>query len=169
MVQETYLKALENWDRLEDWISSRSWLFSILRHLHVDRYRRSQKGPVLVEFSDLEKLPEPAAEDGVTATIFQGVLDQEVNRALELLPLQYREAVVLCDLNGLSYAETARVLGVPQGTVKSRVYRGRRVLKRALYQYAAARRFVSRHAAESMLSAGSSSERPLRAGMRAGA
>lgn len=143
LVQEAYLRALENWERLDDWWSARSWLVSILRHLYIDRYRRRQKRRARVVLRDLETLPEPRAVEGVTADIFNHVLDLEVDRALQLLPVEYREAVVLCDVNALSYAETARVLGVPEGTVKSRLYRGRRLLKRALYQYAVTRHFIT--------------------------
>lgn len=142
LVQETYLRALEKWDRLEDWWSARAWLMSILRHLYLDRYRRRCKRRVRVDLRNMEGLPDPRAAEGVTADVFAHVLDTEVDRALQLLPLEYREAIVLCDANGLSYAETARVVGVPEGTVKSRLYRGRQILKKALYHYATARHFI---------------------------
>lgn len=143
LVQETYLRALESWAQLDDWLTARSWLLSILRNLYIDRYRRRVKRRARVELRDLENLPEPRAADGVTAEIFDHVLDTEVDRALRILPLEFRDVVLLCDLNGLSYAETAEVLGVPLGTVKSRLYRARRILKRALYQYAVTRHFIA--------------------------
>jgi RNA polymerase sigma-70 factor (ECF subfamily) len=70
------------------------------------------------------------------------VLDEEVERALEKLPDAFREAVILCDLQGLSYAEAAQQLGVPIGTVRSRLSRGREILRRLLWDYARKRRWV---------------------------
>lgn len=148
LVQETYVRALKRWVQLDDWYTARSWLVSILRNLYLDRYRRRVKRRARIALRDLESLPEPRAADGVTAEIFDHVLDTEVDHALQILPLEFREPVLLCDLNGLSYAEAAEVLGVPLGTVKSRLYRARRILKRALYQYATTHHFIAGAATE---------------------
>src|SRR5690606_21623097 len=67
---------------------------------------------------------------------FSSFIDEEVARAVERLPPVFREVVVLSDIEGLSYAEIAEVVAVPTGTVKSRLYRGRRMLQRSLLEYA---------------------------------
>ena len=67
---------------------------------------------------------------------FGSIVDEEVLRRIEALPEEYRTAVVLSDLEGFTYQEIAEMTGVPVGTVKSRLFRGRRILRRALYDYA---------------------------------
>jgi RNA polymerase sigma-70 factor (ECF subfamily) len=134
LVQDAYVRAFERWHRLDDWWSARPWLFSILRHLFLDRYRRRRR--IRFERRELEGVAAPGGEDAVANVSWLEVLDAEVACALRSLPRAYREAIVLTDVEGLSCVEAAAALGVPEGTVKSRVHRGRRILRRALHGYA---------------------------------
>lgn len=124
LVQDALERALS---RLHLWRSNgnpRRWLFTILHNLHVDRNRGKERSPALDGLD--ESLPDPASrpEDGVTRC--------EVSLALQRLPLEQRQTVLLVGLEGLSYAETAEVLGVPIGTVMSRLARGREKLRQLL-------------------------------------
>ena len=137
LVSDTMLRAFERWRQYRLGSNIRAWLFTILYHLFVSKRRRIVA----------REVPAPADEDGWAAydavgeadpegAFFDGLLDDEVVRAVEALPSEYRAAVVLSDLQGLRYAEVAQVLGVPEGTVKSRLFRGRRILQRKLLRYA---------------------------------
>ncbi len=137
LVADTMLRALERWEQYRLGSNIRAWLFTILYHLFVSRRRRQA----------LREAPPPADDDGRSlrevvgdadpeGRFYDALLDDEVVRAVEALPDEYRTAVVLSDLHGLRYAEVAAVLGVPEGTVKSRLFRGRRILQRRLVHYA---------------------------------
>lgn len=125
LVQDTLIRAFRAVDRF-DGAHPRAWLLTILRHAHLNRVRGRK--PVLlrdggsVELT-LERVgkPEPSAEDVVVSDLFESV----VAEALAALPDKHREVVTLVDIDGLSYQEAADVLGVPRGTVMSRLHRAR--------------------------------------------
>jgi RNA polymerase sigma-70 factor (ECF subfamily) len=137
LVSETMLRALERWEQYQLGTNARAWLFTILYHVFVSRKRRI----------DARELPLPEEVDGWSAhevvgeadpegRFYDSFVDEEVTRAIESLPEDYRMAVVLSDVHGLRYAEIAEILGIPEGTVKSRLFRGRRILQRKLVDYA---------------------------------
>lgn len=128
LVQETYLRALERWEQLEDWLEARAWLAAIARNLWIDRCRRrSRRRARIVLAGDLGDSADPlehapaAGADPWTPDVFDG--------SLRLIPTVFREAVVLCGVHGLPYAEAARRLGIREGTLRSRLHRGRRLLR----------------------------------------
>src|SRR5438046_3532929 len=135
LVQETMLKAYRAWHQYERGTNAKGWLLTILRHAFINEYRRRTRHPETVDldaiepFSVLEELPDAAPQ----GTFFDRIVDDEVLRAIDELPEQFRETVVLRDVEGLSYEEIARVLEVPVGTVKSRLFLGRRMLQGKLY------------------------------------
>ena len=144
LVQETFLRAYRHWDTYTPGTSCRSWLFTICRNAFLrGEERRVRRHEVLdseldfnVEaFSSAIELDEIREADPEQA-FFDSFVDDEVTAADERLPDEFREAVILSDIEGLSYQEVADVLAVPIGTVKSRLYRGRRLLGRALRDYA---------------------------------
>lgn len=121
LVQDTLERAL---GRLHLWQSSvnpRQWLLTILHNLHLDRVRGSAQHPAL-DLLD-EALPDPATAQR------EAVTKCEVSAALQRLPLEQRQTVLLVSIEGLSYAEAASVLNVPIGTVMSRLARGRDKLR----------------------------------------
>jgi len=81
-------------------------------------------------------------DDDPQGQFFDRIVDDEVLRAIDALPEQFREAVVLSDVEGMSYEEVARILDVPIGTVKSRLFRGRRLLQAKLYEYAVSMGYI---------------------------
>jgi RNA polymerase sigma-70 factor (ECF subfamily) len=144
LTQETFLRAYRHWDTYERGTSARSWLFTIARNAFLRSRERQGRRPETLE-SELDYSVEAlgAAEEyrQIAAAdperqFFDSFVDTEITRAIESLPEEFREAVVLSDVEGLNYAEIAEVLDVPLGTVKSRLYRGRRQLERKLYEYA---------------------------------
>lgn len=144
VVQETFLRAFRSWETYERGTNCRSWLFTICRNVFLRRRDRAGARLELPESTvdaDVETLATRAAFDEVPSAdperaFFESLVDEEVTAAIDRLPEEFREAVVLSDLEGLSYGEVADVLSVPVGTVKSRLYRGRRLLQEALYDYA---------------------------------
>jgi RNA polymerase sigma-70 factor (ECF subfamily) len=148
LVQDTFLKALRhdrNGREIRD--RSRRWLLTILTNTYIDRYRRRAVRPTELPYDEAVALPlaavdrdaSPPAEDGVAALPwedqrerFRWHLSDEVLCALEGLPDVFRSAVLLADVEGLSYREAADRLRVPLGTVMSRIHRGRARMRHAL-------------------------------------
>jgi RNA polymerase sigma-70 factor (ECF subfamily) len=139
LVQETYVKALRAFHRYNPGTNCRAWLFTIMRNAFLNRIR-NDKREILDDEPGLTGLAravtDPAGIDSPEEEFFQTILHGDVDRALKGLPLVYREAVVLADLEGLTYKEIAEVLGCPPGTVMSRLSRGRQLLRHALRRFA---------------------------------
>ena len=144
LVQEAMLRAYRSWDRYTPGTNAKGWLLTILRHLFINEYRRKRRHPESVDLDTIEPfalLDEKQEEDPQTA-FFDRIVDEEVLRAVDQLPEAFREAVMLSDVEGLSYEEIAKVLEVPVGTVKSRLYRGRRLLQGKLHEYAVSMGYI---------------------------
>ena len=138
LVQETMLKAYRAWHQFERGTNAKGWLLTILRHAFINEYRRRTRHPETVDIDAIEPFSvfEELQDDDPQGTFFDRIVDDEVLRAIDLLPEQFRETVVLSDVEGMSYEEIARILEVPVGTVKSRLFRARRLLQQKLYDYA---------------------------------
>jgi RNA polymerase sigma-70 factor (ECF subfamily) len=143
LVQEAMLRAYRSWDRFTLGTNAKGWLLTILRNLFINEYRRRRRHPETVDLDTIEPFAvfENVQEDPQGA-FFDRIVDDEVLRAVDQLPEVFREAVMLSDVEGLSYEEIATVLDVPVGTVKSRLYRGRRMLQGKLYQYAVSMGYI---------------------------
>jgi RNA polymerase sigma-70 factor (ECF subfamily) len=137
LVSDTMLRAFERWEQYRLGTNIRAWLFTILYHVFVSRKRRIDAREVQPhEDSDGWSAHEAIGDADPEGTFYDSFLDDEITRAIDALPDEYRSAVVLSDVQGLRYAEIAQVLRVPEGTVKSRLFRGRRILQRKLANYA---------------------------------
>jgi RNA polymerase sigma-70 factor (ECF subfamily) len=137
LVSETAMRALEKWRQYRPGTNIRAWLFTILYHVFVSRKRRIDAREVQQpEDTEGWALFEAVGEADPEGRFYDSFLDDEITRAIRALPEEYRAAVVLSDLQGLRYAEIAEALGVPEGTVKSRLFRGRRILQKKLAGYA---------------------------------
>jgi RNA polymerase sigma-70 factor, ECF subfamily len=133
LVQETYLKALRAFDSFQRGTNAKAWLFTVLRRLHIDRFRRARVRPQpLAEeaLDDTVLAPAAAAEEPEAG--WEQLTPEVVRKAVEQVPDPFRMAVVLRDLQGLSYADVAAILDVPAGTVMSRLHRGREYVRQAL-------------------------------------
>ncbi len=140
LLQETYLKAYRHYHQFTEGTNLKAWLFRILKNSFINRYRRDRNRPQMLDFDELRDSGDrPGA--GVLVTQDPEVdylgqeLDHEIREALMALPHHYRMAVLMVDLQGLSYQEVADALAVPIGTIMSRLYRGRKKIERVLLSY----------------------------------
>ena len=134
------MKAFGAFDQFATGTNVKAWLYRILTNTFISSYRKRQREPQTVpaeageDFSLYDKVVETS--DTPEAAFLERLPDDEVKEALEGLPEQFRTAVILADVEGFSYAEIADIMGVPIGTVMSRLHRGRKQLQRALWEYA---------------------------------
>jgi RNA polymerase sigma-70 factor (ECF subfamily) len=134
LVQETMLRAYRTYQGFAAGTNVRSWLFTILYSVYINRYRRERRDPDLLSMEALQErfdreLRAPEAPTVAPSTAVR------VEAALGALPDGFREAVLLVDVEGLSYEEAAAVLACPVGTLRSRLFRARRLLARALSDF----------------------------------
>lgn len=145
LVSETVLRALERWEQYQLGTNARAWLFTILYRIFVSRKRRIDARELpLAEESEGGSAREVVGDADPEGRFYDSFVDEEVTRAIDDLPDEYRTAVVLSDLHGLRYAEIAAVLDIPEGTVKSRLFRGRRILQKKLVDYALEMGYIKR-------------------------
>jgi RNA polymerase sigma-70 factor (ECF subfamily) len=140
LVQETVLRAYRFFDSFEAGTNCKAWLFRIMTNLFCNRYReREREQEILdeVESSDanLGQFVGGGPRDAESALLGR-MLSRDVERALTEVPTEFRLAVILADLEDFSYKEIAEIMECPAGTVMSRLYRGRKILQRLLYDYA---------------------------------
>ena len=142
LVQETYLRALRGWHTFRAGSDPKRWLFTVCHHTFLNTGRREARY-VLAPDDDpeLESLATASAharalQSGAARLAEQMDLGPAIARALASIPAHFRGAVVLVDVEGQSYEEAALVLGVAVGTVRSRLFRGRRLLQDLLFVYA---------------------------------
>jgi RNA polymerase sigma-70 factor (ECF subfamily) len=143
LVQDTFLRAYRFFDKFERGTNIKAWLFKILSNTFINRYRRSVKERSIVEGSERDAVHERFISREATdyaanpeQFFFDRLLSDDVLRAVDSLPIDFRLVVILADLQEFSYKEIAEILDCPVGTVMSRLYRGRRLLQKALADYA---------------------------------
>lgn len=147
LVSDTLLRAFQRWEQYRLGTNIRAWLFTILYHAFVSRKRRIDAREVQpLEDEDGREVFEPIGEADPEGTFYDSFVDQEIVNAIHALPEEYRAAVVMSDVHGLRYGEIAKVLGVPEGTIKSRLFRGRRLLQAQLRDYAQEMGYIKRDA-----------------------
>lgn len=147
-VAEAVARAWERLEDLRDRDSFRGWLFRILRNCYLGRRRKRERRPTEVplpeegddgsSFSIFDRLHQPFLLwwGNPEEQFFDGLLEEDLERAIERLPEHYRCVLVLADVQGFSYAEIAEVLDIPVGTVRSRLARARSRLQEALWKHA---------------------------------
>lgn len=143
LVQDSFMRAYRFFDKFERGTNIKAWLFRILTNTFINRYRRTAKERNLVEGSEREAVAErmmaqESSEFGQNPEqrFFDRLLSDDVLKAIDELPVDFRMVVVLADLQEFSYKEIAEILSCPVGTVMSRLFRGRRLLQKALTGYA---------------------------------
>jgi RNA polymerase sigma-70 factor (ECF subfamily) len=147
LVQETFLRAFRAWDQYTPGTRAKSWLFTICRNVFLRQRKRERRREETVRdaAAEVDTKGLQTGEIPVFTTAYQydpegqffgDIVDGGILAAIERLPEDFRDTVVLSDLEGLSYAEIAELLVIPVGTVKSRLFRGRRLLQQMLYEYA---------------------------------
>jgi RNA polymerase sigma-70 factor (ECF subfamily) len=141
LLQETYLKAYRFWEKYEKGTNIRAWLFRIMKNSYINRYRKETKEPDKVDYEEIENFynlirAESTDPNDLQEKLFGSLLGDEVSKALESLPDDFRTVVILSDIEGLTYEEIAEFVECPIGTVRSRLHRGRKLLQARLYEYA---------------------------------
>lgn len=148
LVQETYLKAYRFFEKFEQGTNCKAWLFRIMKNSYINRYRKARKMPQTVGYEAVEELTQVTDPEGLGpgdpgGALFDNILGDEISIAIERLPEDFRTVVILSDIEGLTYEEIAGFVDCPVGTVRSRLHRGRRLLREALMEYAAGRGYLT--------------------------
>ncbi len=140
LVQETYLKAYRFFDSFEKGTNCKAWLFKILKNNYINKFRKNAREPGKVDY-DLIKdfyhsIKDSQSDSGHDDTFFRSLMHDEVYQALNSLPEEFKEVIQLCDIEGFTYEEIANMVESPIGTVRSRLYRGRKLLRNKLNDFA---------------------------------
>ncbi len=141
LVQETYMKAHRFIDKYQEGTNAKAWLFKILKNAYINEYRKKSKRPTRVDFEDIVSYHDsddsrvPGYLD-LRQEIFENMMGDEVTIAINALPMDFRTVVLLCDVEGFTYEEISKIIDVPIGTVRSRLFRARNMLKEKLASYA---------------------------------
>lgn len=147
LLQETYLRAFRTFANFRRGTNAKAWLFTILYSVFVNRYHRSKHEPEPTDPSDLDQrfaavVNAPLVTETLAA--LRSTLATEVEAALHQLPESFRAAVLMVDVEELTYEEAAAAAGCPVGTLRSRLFRGRKALVVALAEYARRQGYASR-------------------------
>jgi len=141
LVQETYLKAFRFIDSFQKGTNAKAWLFRILKNSFINEFRKKSKEPAKVDYQEVEtyynsdEIDQPITSDLRVEAIKEKIGD-EVSVALNSLDIDFRTVIILCDLEGFTYEEMAKILDIPIGTVRSRLHRARNLLRDKLKVYA---------------------------------
>lgn len=141
LVQETYLKAFRFIDKYQEGTNAKAWLFKILKNAYINEYRKKSKRPTKVDFEEIVSYHD-ADNDSISGyfdlreEMFENMMGDEVTLAINSLPMEFRTVILLCDIEGFTYEEIAKIIDVPIGTVRSRLFRARNILKEKLLTYA---------------------------------
>jgi RNA polymerase sigma factor (sigma-70 family) len=141
LVQDTYLKAFRFISSFQQGTNAKAWLFRILKNSFINDFRKKSKEPSKVDYQDVETFYNSDDVDSDITTDLrvesvQDMIGDEVSNALNSLPVDFRTVIILCDLEGFTYEEMAKILDIPIGTVRSRLHRARNILKDKLSSYA---------------------------------
>lgn len=150
LVQETYLRAYRFYDRFQEDTNAKAWIYTIMINTFRTKYRKWQKEPGWVDFDAIENYlpgdsfksedrPSNKSEARDSESILEYLktcVSDNIISALENVPEQFRVAVLLSDVEQFNYQEISDIIGVNLGTVKSRIFRGRKILQRQLFEFA---------------------------------
>jgi RNA polymerase sigma-70 factor, ECF subfamily len=147
LVQDTVVKAYRFFNSYEKGTNAKAWLFRILKNSYINNYRKKSKKPQEVDYDEVATFYETIrAERTETSDLedkmFRELIDDDLSNALDSIPEDFRTVVLLCDVEDFTYEEIANMLDVPIGTIRSRLHRGRNLLKVQLMDYAAKRGYA---------------------------
>lgn len=141
LVQDAFLKAFRFIDSYEVGTNPKAWLFKILKNAFINKYRKEKKQPNKVNFDDVisrqddEHSPYSTYED-LRTEMFDSMMGDEVTIAIDSLQVDSRTVILLSDIEGFTYEEISKIVNIPIGTVRSRLFRARNTLKKRLMEYA---------------------------------
>lgn len=150
LVQDSLLRAYRFWGSFQQDSNCKAWLLRIVTNTFINEYQRKKRSREILEAANAEQsvtdgvLVQAGANDKQSPerAMLQRSVSDDVQRALDQLPEDFRTAIILCDMQGLSYKEIADIMGCPVGTVMSRLFRGRTLLARELREFAIAHGYV---------------------------
>lgn len=147
LVQDTIVKAYRFFSSFENGTNAKAWLFRILKNSFINNYRKTSKRPQQVDYDEVSSYYESIRAErtetsDLESLMFRELMDDEMSIALKQLPEDFRTVVLLCDVEGYTYEEIANMLDVPIGTIRSRLHRGRNLLKTELIDYAKKRGYT---------------------------
>ncbi|MDQ3334896.1 MAG: sigma-70 family RNA polymerase sigma factor [Myxococcota bacterium] len=157
LVQDSLLRAYRFWDSFEQDSNCKAWLLRIVTNTFINEYQRKKRSREVLDAATAEQdatdgvLVQASASDRQSPekVLLERSVSDDVQRALDNLPDDFRTAVVLCDVQGLSYKEIADIMQTPVGTVMSRLFRGRKLLAAALREFALAEGYVREESTKS--------------------
>ncbi|GAB4235034.1 MAG: sigma-70 family RNA polymerase sigma factor [Ekhidna sp.] len=141
LVQDTYMKAFRFINSFQEGTNAKAWLYRILKNSFINDYRKKSKQPAKVDYQEVEQFynsedtPSNATVDLRMETT-KDMIGDEISNALNSLAIDFRTVIILCDLEGFTYEEMAKILDIPIGTVRSRLHRARNLLREKLTTYA---------------------------------
>jgi RNA polymerase sigma-70 factor (ECF subfamily) len=141
LVQDTYMKAYRFINSFQEGTNAKAWLYRILKNSFINDYRKKSKEPSKVDYQEVEQFynsedtPRDLTVD-LRSEATKDMIGDEVSNALNSLAIDFRTVVILCDLEGFTYEEMAKILDIPIGTVRSRLHRARNLLREKLGTYA---------------------------------
>ena len=150
LVQDALLRAYRFWDSFQQDSNCKAWLLRIVTNTFINEYQRKKRSREVLDAASAEQdatdgvLVQTSARDKQSPdqAMLAASVSDDVQRALDQLPDDFRTAVILCDMQGLSYKEIADIMETPVGTVMSRLFRGRKLLASALREFAVAEGYV---------------------------
>lgn len=139
LVQEAYLKAYRFIHSFEPGSNAKAWLFQILKNAFINEYRKKSRQPQKVDFEDFKdknQLEKQSISIDIEQDVYTHMIGDEITTALNSLPVDFRVAIILSDIEGFTYEEIAKITDIPIGTVRSRLFRARNLMKEQLREYA---------------------------------
>lgn len=139
LVQETCARSLKAADKFKLGTNARAWLFAIMRNIFFNQHRAKSRGEIPSDWTDEVESGDQRLSGTVWPQPFEiflrDMMRQDIERAMAELSIDFRNVVLLCDVEGFSYAESAKLLEIPVGTVRSRLHRARTALQKMLSQW----------------------------------
>ncbi len=149
LVQDTYMRAYRFFDKFQEGTNFKAWIFRIMTNTFINKYRKKARSPQQVELEKVAFFIEDEHVEQSQKTVdvyekdtYHELFDDEINGALNRLSENFKEIIVLADVEGLTYKEIAQKADIPLGTVMSRLFRARRMLQKNLYGVGRERGFI---------------------------
>ena len=147
LLQETYLKAYRFWDNYDTGTNIKAWLYCIMKNSYINLYRKEKNEPKKVQYEEwhlpYNTIQETSFEQKHFAeTTSDEIFGDEIAGSIESLKDSFRNIIILSDVEGRTYEEIANIVGCPIGTVRSRLHRGRKQLRKKLFKYARNNRYI---------------------------
>lgn len=142
LVQDTFMKAHRFINSFQKGTNAKAWLFRILKNGFINEFRKKSKQPTKVDYQEVEgfynseRTEKAATTTDLRVDTIKNMMGDEITNALNSLDVDFRTVIILCDLEGFTYEEMAKILDIPIGTVRSRIHRARNLLKEKLAIYA---------------------------------